>query len=69
MDVTNTHSPTAIRDLVFERAATVAGLTAVDRPKSTVAHHVNVLMQAGCSARDLDDNRSTNDGENHLRIR
>lgn len=34
--------------LVLERAATVAELaTAVDRPKSTVAHHVNVLLRAG----------------------
>jgi DNA-binding transcriptional ArsR family regulator len=39
---------TTILDLVLERAATVAELAAaVDRPKSTVAHHVNVLMQAG----------------------
>ncbi|WP_446217987.1 ArsR/SmtB family transcription factor [Micromonospora sp. IBHARD004] len=37
-----------ILDLVLERAATVAELaTAVDRPKSTVAHHVNVLLKAG----------------------
>src|SRR5512139_612844 len=37
-----------ILDLVLERAATVAELAAaVDRPKSTVAHHVNVLVQAG----------------------
>ena len=35
-------------DLVLERAATVAELaTAVDRPRSTVAHHVNVLLEAG----------------------
>src|SRR5256885_11536339 len=35
-------------DLVLERAATVAELaTAVGRPKSTVAHHVNVLVDAG----------------------
>jgi DNA-binding transcriptional ArsR family regulator len=35
-------------DLVLERAATVAELaTAVRRPKSTVAHHVNVLVDAG----------------------
>jgi DNA-binding transcriptional ArsR family regulator len=33
---------------VLERAATVAELAAaVDRPKSTVAHHVNVLLEAG----------------------
>ena len=38
----------AILDLVLERAATVAELAAaVDRPKSTVAHHVNVLVRAG----------------------
>ncbi len=37
-----------ILDLVLERAATVAELAAaVDRPKSTVAHHVDVLLQAG----------------------
>jgi len=37
-----------ILDLVLERAATVAELAAaVDRPKSTVAHHVNVLVDAG----------------------
>src|SRR5258705_617124 len=36
-----------ILDLVLERAATVAELAAaVDRPKSTVAHHVNVLLHA-----------------------
>ncbi|MBB2987613.1 ArsR/SmtB family transcription factor [Terracoccus luteus] len=35
-------------DLVLERAATVAELaTAVGRPKSTVAHHVGVLVDAG----------------------
>ena len=35
-------------DLLLERAATVAELaTAVGRPKSTVAHHVNVLLEAG----------------------
>jgi len=35
-------------DLVLERAATVAELAAaVDRPKSTIAHHVNVLVEAG----------------------
>ncbi|MDZ5445158.1 winged helix-turn-helix domain-containing protein [Micromonospora sp. 4G57] len=37
-----------ILDLVLERAATVAELaTAIGRPKSTVAHHVNVLLEAG----------------------
>jgi DNA-binding transcriptional ArsR family regulator len=37
-----------ILDLLLERAATVAELaTAVRRPKSTVAHHVNVLVEAG----------------------
>lgn len=37
-----------ILDLVLERAATVAELAAaVERPKSTVAHHVNVLVDAG----------------------
>ena len=36
-----------ILDLLLERAATVAELaTAVERPKSTVAHHVNVLVDA-----------------------
>jgi DNA-binding transcriptional ArsR family regulator len=35
-------------DLVLERAATVTELaTAVGRPKSTVAHHVKVLVDAG----------------------
>src|SRR5258705_9574845 len=35
-------------DLVLERAATVTELAAaVGRPKSTVAHHVNVLVDAG----------------------
>jgi DNA-binding transcriptional ArsR family regulator len=35
-------------DLVLERAATVGELaTAVGRPKSTVAHHVSVLVDAG----------------------
>ncbi len=39
---------TTILDLVLERAATVAELAAaVERPKSTVAHHVNVLVRAG----------------------
>jgi len=37
-----------ILDLLLERAATVAELAgAVGRPKSTVAHHVNVLLNAG----------------------
>ena len=37
-----------ILDLVLERAATVAELAeAVGRPKSTVAHHVKVLVEAG----------------------
>ncbi len=37
-----------ILDLVLERAATVGELAAaVERPKSTVAHHVNVLVEAG----------------------
>ena len=37
-----------ILDLLLERAATVAELaTAVARLKSTVAHHVNVLVEAG----------------------
>jgi DNA-binding transcriptional ArsR family regulator len=37
-----------ILDLLLERAATVAELaSAVERPKSTVAHHVNVLVDAG----------------------
>jgi DNA-binding transcriptional ArsR family regulator len=35
-------------DLLLERAATVSELaSAVGRPKSTVAHHVNVLVHAG----------------------
>jgi len=35
-------------DLLLERAATVTELAeAVDRPKSTVAHHVTVLVDAG----------------------
>jgi len=35
-------------DLVLDRAATVTELAvAVDRPKSTVAHHVKVLVDAG----------------------
>ena len=37
-----------ILDLLLERAATVTELAAaVKRPKSTVAHHVNVLVAAG----------------------
>ena len=37
-----------ILDLLLERAATVAELAAaVQRPKSTVAHHVNVLVETG----------------------
>ena len=37
-----------ILDLLLERAATVTELAAaVKRPKSTVAHHVNVLVDAG----------------------
>jgi len=37
-----------ILDLLLERAATVTELaTAVKRPKSTIAHHVNVLLAAG----------------------
>jgi DNA-binding transcriptional ArsR family regulator len=37
-----------VLDLLLERAATVSELAAaVGRPKSTVAHHVNVLMDAG----------------------
>ena len=39
---------TTILGLLHERAATVTELaTAVERPKSTVAHHVKVLAQAG----------------------
>ncbi len=38
----------AILDLLLERAATVSELAAaVRRPKSTVAHHVKVLVDAG----------------------
>jgi DNA-binding transcriptional ArsR family regulator len=37
-----------VLELLLERAATVSELaTAVGRPKSTVAHHVNVLVDAG----------------------
>jgi len=39
---------TAILSLLHERAATVSELAvAVERPKSTVAHHVKVLAEAG----------------------
>ena len=39
---------TTILGLLHERAATVTELaTAVERPKSTVAHHVKVLTEAG----------------------
>ena len=39
---------TAVLELTLERAATVTELAAaVRRPKSTVAHHVNVLVDAG----------------------
>src|SRR4029453_18822913 len=39
---------TTILGLLHERAATVTELAgAVQRPKSTVAHHVNVLVAAG----------------------
>jgi len=39
---------TTILGLLHERAATVTEMsTAVGRPKSTVAHHVNVLQRAG----------------------
>src|SRR3954467_9254565 len=39
---------TTILGLLHERAATVTELaTAVERPKSTVAHHVKVLAEAG----------------------
>ncbi|NUO35490.1 MAG: winged helix-turn-helix transcriptional regulator, partial [Dermatophilaceae bacterium] len=38
----------SLLDLTLERAATVSELaTAVGRPKSTVAHHVGVLVDAG----------------------
>jgi DNA-binding transcriptional ArsR family regulator len=37
-----------VLDLLLERAATVSELAAaLDRPKSTVAHHVSVLVEAG----------------------
>ncbi len=39
---------TTLLDLLLERAATVTELAlAVDRPKSTVAYHVNLLVDAG----------------------
>src|SRR5947208_11234251 len=39
---------TTIRALLHERAATVSELAvALERPKSTVAHHVKVLAEAG----------------------
>jgi DNA-binding transcriptional ArsR family regulator len=39
---------TTILDLLLERAATVSELAAaIGRPKSTIAHHVNVLIDAG----------------------
>src|SRR5918995_7213400 len=39
---------TTILSLLHERAATVTELArAVERPKSTVAHHVRVLTEAG----------------------
>src|SRR3954454_8099264 len=39
---------TAILSLLHERAATVSELAvALERPKSTVAHHVKVLAEAG----------------------
>src|SRR6478735_7776111 len=39
---------TTILGLLHERAATVSELAvAVERPKSTVAHHVKVLAEAG----------------------
>lgn len=38
----------AVLDLLRERAATVSELaSAIERPKSTVAHHVGVLVDAG----------------------
>ena len=38
----------ALLDLVLERAASVSELAAaIGRPTSTVAHHVNVLVDAG----------------------
>ncbi len=42
---------TTILGLLHERAATVSELAvALERPKSTVAHHVNVLSEAGLVA-------------------
>ena len=42
------HLRNTILGLLHERAATVGELaTALDRPKSTVAHHVKVLVDAG----------------------
>lgn len=42
------HLRTTILSLLHERAATVTELAAaVERPKSTVAYHVNVLLEAG----------------------
>jgi DNA-binding transcriptional ArsR family regulator len=42
---------TTILGLLHERAATVSELSvALERPKSTVAHHVNVLTEAGLVA-------------------
>ena len=39
---------TTLLDLLLERAATVTEMAqAVDRPKSTVAYHVNLLVDAG----------------------
>ncbi|BFV61067.1 hypothetical protein KCMC57_up61710 [Kitasatospora sp. CMC57] len=39
---------TTILSLLHERAATVSEIaTAVKRPKSTIAHHVNVLVRSG----------------------
>jgi DNA-binding transcriptional ArsR family regulator len=39
---------TVLLDLLYERAATVTEMAqAVDRPKSTVAYHVNLLVDAG----------------------
>src|SRR3954451_19612314 len=38
----------ALLDLLLERAATVTEMAqAVDRPKSSVAYHVNLLVEAG----------------------
>jgi len=44
---------TTILSLLHERAATVSELAvALERPKSTVAHHVKVLAEAGLVRRD-----------------